>query len=393
MNICPKRVCHGPGPAYLETGIMKQGVSLHNARILTVKPVNLTTLPANPLVSVLILNYNYAQYIGEALDSVLAQTYGKFEVIVCDDGSTDDSCSIIERYVANDARITLIRKPNGGMASALNAACAVAKGEVICLLDADDLYVAVKLEKVVECMTSDNCGMFVHPMVVVDQACRRIQKWPFGARLEGGWLRDKLIRRGGRWRSAPTSGICFRCELVAYLFPLPEGGIFHWSADTFIYTLLPLLTTVGCVDEALAYYRIHGCNALGTRDLNKVKAIKLLDAWHESITRVNERLVMMGVQAVQIDAARNLGIAENIFLVDLLEGVAPRWRLLRTYWVLMRRIIMDDMYTRIRKMAAVILYGVALALPARARPSCVSAFHGFSRWKEILRRVLPVMRN
>src|SRR6202035_4731154 len=66
-----------------------------------------------PLVSILMSNYNYGQYISEAVESVLRQTYTRLELVVCDDGSTDRSCEVIEAYRRQDRRITLICKQNG----------------------------------------------------------------------------------------------------------------------------------------------------------------------------------------------------------------------------------------------------------------------------------------
>ena len=84
--------------------------------------------------SIVISNYNYGRYLPDAIDSALAQTYADTEVIVVDDGSTDDSRRIIEAY---RDRIVAIFKANGGQASALNAGFAASGGEVIVFLDAD----------------------------------------------------------------------------------------------------------------------------------------------------------------------------------------------------------------------------------------------------------------
>ena len=112
-------------------------------------PLSLPALPEQPLVSVLIPNYNYGHYVGRALDSLLAQSYPHFEGIVCDDGSTDDSRAIVARYAGRDARIRLLAKENGGVASALNAAYRQCRGDIVCLLDADDFFASGKLERVV----------------------------------------------------------------------------------------------------------------------------------------------------------------------------------------------------------------------------------------------------
>lgn len=92
------------------------------------------------LVSVLINNINYGKYLGECIDSVLSQTYKDFELIIVDDGSTDESSLLLDQYSAVDQRIKVIKKENGGQLSAFNAGFCASKGEIIFFLDADDLY-------------------------------------------------------------------------------------------------------------------------------------------------------------------------------------------------------------------------------------------------------------
>ena len=69
-------------------------------------------------------------------------------MVVCDDGSTDNSCEVIASYTKQDSRLRLLSKQNGGIASTLNAAYAVCSGEIICILDADDVYLPGKLSEV-----------------------------------------------------------------------------------------------------------------------------------------------------------------------------------------------------------------------------------------------------
>src|SRR5919106_6197910 len=90
-----------------------------------------------PTFSVLVPAYQAAETIGEALDSALGQTAPPLEVIVCDDGSTDDLDGALASYTE---RIVLLRKQKGGAASARNAAARAASGDFVALLDADDEY-------------------------------------------------------------------------------------------------------------------------------------------------------------------------------------------------------------------------------------------------------------
>jgi glycosyltransferase involved in cell wall biosynthesis len=97
-----------------------------------------------PKVSVIIPTYNYGRFLGEALQSVLNQTFADFEIIVVDDGSTDNTRDVAARF--NDNRIRYIYQENRGVSAARNAAIWDSKGEHIAFLDADDIWLPEKLE-------------------------------------------------------------------------------------------------------------------------------------------------------------------------------------------------------------------------------------------------------
>ena len=93
---------------------------------------------ANPLISVIIPVYNVAPYLSRCLDSVCQQTYQNLEIILVDDGSTDNSLEICNQYAAKDKRITVIHQENGGVSAARNAGLKKATGGLISFVDADD---------------------------------------------------------------------------------------------------------------------------------------------------------------------------------------------------------------------------------------------------------------
>jgi glycosyltransferase involved in cell wall biosynthesis len=96
------------------------------------------------LVSVVIPTYNYAKFVGRAIDSALAQTYSSVEVVVVDDGSSDDTPEVLARY---GDRIRAIRQDNKGLSGARNTGLKAARGDYVALLDADDYWRPDKLEK------------------------------------------------------------------------------------------------------------------------------------------------------------------------------------------------------------------------------------------------------
>src|SRR5919199_2240977 len=113
------------------------------SRFLAPPPERAVAAAAPPTFSVLVPTYDAAATVGETIASALGQTAPPHEVIVCDDGSTDDLDAALEPY---RDRIELVRKANGGGASALNAAAAAATGEFVVVLDSDDAYLPGRLE-------------------------------------------------------------------------------------------------------------------------------------------------------------------------------------------------------------------------------------------------------
>jgi glycosyltransferase involved in cell wall biosynthesis len=99
-----------------------------------------------PIFSVLVPTYNQSQFLGAALDTLLSQTYDNWEAIVVNDGSTDCTPQVLELYAAKDSRLRVFHQENGGVGAALNTALKAAKGNWICWLSSDDLFINNKLE-------------------------------------------------------------------------------------------------------------------------------------------------------------------------------------------------------------------------------------------------------
>lgn len=228
--------------------------------ILQLAPIPLEHLPARPKVSVLVSNYNYAEYIGESLESALSQTYDNLEVIVCDDGSTDNSRDIIEGYCRRDARVRLIAKENGGQASGFNAAFAASTGQLICFLDSDDIFRPTKVACMIEAhQQTPKAGFGLHRVQRVSRQRRPQGVWPLGPVLPQGWHGERMLKTGGVLAyMPPTSGLSLHRSVADCIFPLPLS--FRLNADQVITRLAPLLTSIVRRQEVLTEYRLHGAN-------------------------------------------------------------------------------------------------------------------------------------
>jgi glycosyltransferase involved in cell wall biosynthesis len=217
-------------------------------------------MAASPVVSIIIDNYNYEQFLGEAIDSALRQTYRPTEVIVVDDGSTDGSRTLLERY---RDRVWAVLKPNGGQSSAFNAGFRVSRGDVLCFLDADDRLHPRALERAVPHFRKPAVAKVHWPMWVIDKSGRKTgDLLPVGP-LGQGDLRDSVLNEGpGHYTSSPSSANAYARAFLDRVFPLPEiDKQFNVGAadlDDYLSMLAPLFGLVGKVDTPSGYYRIHG---------------------------------------------------------------------------------------------------------------------------------------
>jgi glycosyltransferase involved in cell wall biosynthesis len=139
--------------------------------IVTVQSTLSNNMKENPLVSIVVPVYNTEKYLAKCLDSLINQTYTNIEIVVVNDGSTDSSPQIIQQYAENDARIKVIDKPNGGLASARNAGVAIATGEYIWNVDSDDYAELDGLEVMVDVANRDCSDVVVsaHKIIPNDE--------------------------------------------------------------------------------------------------------------------------------------------------------------------------------------------------------------------------------
>lgn len=209
-----------------------------------------------PLVSIIINNYNYSKYLNEAIQSALKQTYQPTEVIVVDDGSTDDSGEIIKKHGNN---IISIFKENGGQASACNAGFKVSKGEIIFFLDSDDYYYPEAVEKVVNIW---------NPETVAKVHFRLHKKNPQDKYLGIIPSKKRKLTEGEAWKeifkcgnaiSPPMSGNAYSRNALLQVMPVPENdGI---GTESYLLKRIPFYGNYAGIDEALGVYRIHENNA------------------------------------------------------------------------------------------------------------------------------------
>ena len=193
------------------------------------------------MVSIIINNYNYGRFLRDAIDSALLQPDADVEVIVVDDGSSDNSRDIILQY---GEKIIPVLKENGGQASCFNAGFAVSEGEAIIFLDADD-YLAPEAAHKASQLFSDPKVVKVHwPLWQVDGENKPTGKTVPAGKLAEGDLRENVIKYGpskcgGPPSSPPTSGNAWSRKFLQQVLPMPERP-FKYGADDYLFVLTPL---------------------------------------------------------------------------------------------------------------------------------------------------------
>lgn len=126
------------------------------------------------LVSIITPCYNGEKYIAETIDSVIAQSYNNWEMIIVDDGSKDNSAQIVKNYMNKEPRIKLIQQGNGGSSAARNNGIRNAEGQYMALLDADDLWNSDFLEKQIKLMNESNCICVYSSYKLIDKNSKEI---------------------------------------------------------------------------------------------------------------------------------------------------------------------------------------------------------------------------
>jgi glycosyltransferase involved in cell wall biosynthesis len=128
-----------------------------------------------PAVSIVVATHNYGRYLAGALDSALAQTFGDFEIVVVDDGSTDDTAEVILPYLA-DPRVRYYRTENQGQPAAKNFGIRFARADLIAFLDADDLWLPAKLERQLALLHGDpGLGVVYTRRLLIDPDGRQLE--------------------------------------------------------------------------------------------------------------------------------------------------------------------------------------------------------------------------
>ena len=229
------------------------------------EPLQFAELPPSPSVSIAIICFNYGRFLVECLDSCLAQTHRPDEIVVVNDGSTDETAQILDAYAARAPQVRPIHQPNAGICSATNAALAACSGDVVLLLDADDALEPERTEKVLAALRRRVDGLLPgwvhHRMQRFSAQVPDLGQAPYypGGRGPEGWLAAKAVDAAVSPVTSLTSALAFRIELVRMIGKLDADRLMY--QDTQLIAAATLLSPAAWIGEPLTRYRVHDASA------------------------------------------------------------------------------------------------------------------------------------
>lgn len=224
-----------------------------------------------PLISVIIPVYNVEEYLRQCLDSVAAQTYRNLQIILIDDGSTDNSGSICDGYAASDSRMTVIHTANKGLSAARNAGLDIAKGEYITFVDSDDTvapeYVSTLYDLLIEYKATIS-------MATSDRLGSLKKKWlaPHTIACSGFEAAKSML-----YQSFIDSSSCYKLY-KKHIFSNHrfKEGIIYEDLDL-ILSIIPDIDKVVWANKAIYKYNMRSNSTTGTFKLKRLDVLDVTD--------------------------------------------------------------------------------------------------------------------
>jgi len=343
---------------------------------------------ATPFITVLVDTFNHERFIEAALESVIVQDFpaAEREILVVDDGSTDRTPHLLKQF---SSHIRILRKANGGQASAFNAAIPEARGRIIALLDGDDWWAPGKRSGVAAAGWDDpSLGLVGHSVTEV---------YPDGSRQTEVLREHRFFRvdspgnaRLFRLRKSffGTSRMTLRASLARTLLPIPEPLIVE--ADEYLFTLAAVAADADILPQPLTFYRIH--------DLNLYQSI----SYGESGARRKQQILAALASALASELPRRgLDPESTKILTEIVEAEAAQLRLMLDGGLPWETPCVEWMLYHIQHAAPpashrafkLLTLFPAFFLPPRFYYSCRRALVGSSLYRRLRRRIFPVPQS
>ena len=331
-----------------------------------------------PALTVLIDTYNHERFIEEAIVSVLEQDFprSEMEILVVDDGSSDGTPEIVRKF---EPQVRLLRKVNGGQASAFNTGIPEAKGEIIAFLDGDDWWAREKLRTITDYLTArPHVGIVGHGIYEFDSATKKTiatapqqgREVRFGTISEATFFRQMMCFFG-------TSRVAIRREVLKRVLPIPECLVVE--ADEFMSIMSAAYSTAGLIQQPLTFYRLHEGNLFQVRRPDETKTRRIQAVLAELARHLRIRLGAASVAPEVIHAIVEPLDVDSKRLRLMLDGGMP-WETFQTERAKLR--LAYETGSAAYWMFKMAVLACSLALPPRSFYK-LRDWYGRSNWRRV----------
>ncbi len=269
-------------------------------------------IDSTPLVSVVIPTYNAGSFICDAIASVIGQTWKNLEIIVVDDGSTDDTGVRVKNL--SDSRIKYAYQDNASQAVARNKGISLSQGEYVAFLDSDDMWHRDKLEKQMRLFENPSTGL-VYSRLEYFEPEKKIKSSPNNPCYRGKVFKKLLFDN-----FIPCSSVVLRKSLLdsKHMFRTRRKGVEDWD----LWLRLSLITEFNYIDETLVKYRSHGQSVSHDMDL-MMKSVEVT------------------IGEIGNEIRESFSASEAKKCLALLNGAFAREYMAYAHWLLMKKRICE----------------------------------------------------
>lgn len=255
----------------------------------------------SPIVSIIVPVYNCERFISETLESIVRQTFRDFELLIIDDGSTDDSKLIIKHFGTLDARLKYVYQPNKGVSAARNNGFRQASGKFLAFLDSDDVWLNNNLELKLRKFEEGTFGLVHSDAELINESSEKVD-----ATLQGreGDLLDGLLSWNGTQVPGPSS-ILVRRRVLDIVGLFDEN--LSTAADMDLFIRVAAKFRIGRVDQVTWQYRIHSKNM------------------HQNIGAMEHDVLLIYSKARQLGLFRTRAFERRCFSIAYLILSASWW--------------------------------------------------------------------
>lgn len=298
-------------------------------------------------ISIIVPVYKVEKYLKKCVDSILAQTFSDFELILVDDGSPDNSGRICDDYAKKDARVRVVHKQNGGLSSARNAGIEVAKGKYLGFVDSDDYIAEDMYELLYKAIIKEEADLSICGIYDVYEGKDPIIKPTIKKTVTAE--EALLLILQGNIISVHAVNKLYKRELFSTI-RYPEG---KYHEDSFIIVDLLNQCHKVAIDSEQKYYYYHRLGSINTESFSE-KQFEFIEAWENNEIKLKDRSQEIKNAAHQRVCFANFLVLDKIIVANVTDR--PETKEIVSYLRHNFRFIMEnEIFTKSRKFSTLLL--------------------------------------